>query len=292
VISQIQGVSGLRVIEAILAGERDAVKLAALCEAQILKRKRDEVVASLEGNWEPHHLFALRHGLEGYRFYRQQMVDCDAEIERLLQRLLAEKDTSAPEAVKPPAHALKSCKIVRHNAPVIDNLHGQLVDLCDGRDATALPGISPLGFLKLIGELGTDLSAWPSEKHFTAWLGLAPGRNDSGKRRRRVKRRKTVAGQIFREGALSLTRSKHLALGAFYRRVKGRKGAAVALTALARKLAELYYRAMTKGLDYVEQGVQQYELAYRQQAVRRVEKLARQLGLTVVPNAPNPAATG
>lgn len=288
VISQIQGVSGLRVIEAILAGERDAAKLVELCDRQILKHKRDEVIASLEGNWEAHHLFALRQALEGYRFYRQQMVACDHEIEQLLHRLTAEREPQEPHE----PHEPKTRKTVRHNAPEIKGLHGQLVDLCEGRDATVLPGVSPLSFMKLIGELGSDLSAWPSEKHFTSWLGLAPGRHESGKRRRRVARRKTVAGQIFREAALSLTRSKYLALGAFYRRIKGRKGAAVALTAVARKLAELYYRAMTKGLDYAERGVQQYEEAYRQQTVRYVEKMARQLGLAVIANVPTEAAGG
>lgn len=207
-VSQLHGVSGLRVIEAILAGERDAVKLAELCDRQILKDKRaavitSAVIASLEGQWEAHHLFALRQlrqlrqALAGYRFYRQQMVECDREIERVLQQLQtqAKTDQGPQRPQGPQGPQPTKSKKVRHNAPEIKDLHGQLVEVCAGRDATVLPGIGPLSFLKLIGELGTDLSAWKSAKHFTSWLGLAPGRHESGKRRRPVTRRKTIGAK-------------------------------------------------------------------------------------------------
>ena len=275
VISQIDGVSGLRVIEAILGGERNPLKLAAKCDAQILKRKEKDVIASLEGTWEEHHLFALRQALEGYRFCETQMASCDREIARLLTDM---------NNGKPPAEKKGTSK-VRHNAPQIDDLHGELVTLCDGRDMTVLPGISPLGMLKLIGELGTDLSAWPSVKHFTSWLGLAPGNHSSGKSRRRVRRRKTKAGQLFKEAVMSIARSKHLALGAFYRRIKAKKGAAVANTATARKLAEMYYRAMTQGLEYVEEGVEKYNNQYREHRLRWLRKSALAMGHSLVPNA-------
>jgi transposase len=272
VISQLSGVSGLRVIEAILEGERAPGRLADLCAGQILKRKRAQVEASLHGTWEEHHLFALRQALEGYRFCQGQMAACDERIERWLRERTREMAPQAPQSPSP----------VRHNAPEIEDLHGQLVTLCQGRDAAVLPGLSPLGFLKLVGELGTDLSRWKDEKHFTSWLGLAPGRHESGKRRKRVSRRKTKAGQIFKEGAMSLARSKHLALGGFYRRLKGRSGAAVANTATARKLAVLYYRLMTKGLAYVEQGLHEYEKQYQQQSVKRLKKMAQNMGLTLI----------
>jgi hypothetical protein len=280
VISQLHGVSGLRVIDAILQGERDPHRLVTLCDVQIQKSKRAEVVASLEGNWQEHHLFGLRQALEGYRFFQEQMVVCDKEIERLLQ----EWNDGKPPAPK------KTNKVVRHNPPQITDLHGEMVTLCDGRDATVLPGISPLGLLKLVAELGTDLSAWPTEKHFTSWLGLSPTRHESGKRRRRVKRRKTLAGQIFKEAVLGVVKSKDMALGAFYRRLKATKGPAVANTATARKLAEMYYRLMTKGLEYVEEGVERYEAHYRDQTLQRFRKMAKKLGYTVTENVV-PAAT-
>jgi len=177
-------------------------------------------------------------------------------------------------------------KPVRHNAPKIDNLHGLLITMTEGRDATQLPGFTSLGFMKMLAETGTDLSAWPSEKHFTSWLGLAPGSNQSGKKRKRTPRKKTVAGQIFREAVRSVAKSKFLALGAAYRRLKARKGAAIATTAIARKLAENYYRLMTKGLAYVEKGIQAYEAQYKEQTLRHIKKTAAKFGLSLTPANP------
>ena len=274
VLSQLHGVSGLRVLEAILAGQRDPAVLAALCEAQVLKKKKAQVLASLEGDWQEHHLFALRQALEAYRFYQTQIAACDAQIETLLRTLTA---GLAPQSPRPG----QKVKIVRHNAPVIANLHGELLTLAGGCDATLIPGLSPLGWMKLTGEVGTDLSAWADEHHFTAWAGLAPQRHQSGQRNRRRPRPKTAVGQIFREAVLSLAKSKHLALGGFYRRIKGRRGAAVAIVATARKLAVLFYRAMTRGLEYVERGLAEYEAAYRAQSERHLRKIAARLGFTL-----------
>ena len=275
VISQIHGVSGLRVIRAILAGERDPEALCALCDAQIRKHKKAEVIKSLQGHWQEHHLFALGQALESYEFCLRQMADCDRALEALLRKVT--REMPAP----PPLAPGRKIKIVRHNAPQIDQLHGLLRTLSAGVDATQLPGISPLGFMKLLGEIGTDLSKWPSVKHFTSWLGLSPGKSQSGKRHKRLRRKKTVAGQIFREAVLSITRSKHLALGAAYRRLSARKGAAIAVPAIARKLAVLYYNLFTKGLDYVEEGVKRYEDQHRQQTLRYLTKKAKAFGFAL-----------
>jgi hypothetical protein len=276
VISQLHGVSGMRVIKAILAGERRPAPLAELCDAQILKHKRAAVLKSLEGHWQEHHLFALRQAVEGYEFCRGQAVACDRQIEALLERINQGKPPQSPEAGR-------KIKTVRHNAPQIEQLHQHLITMTGGRDATKLPGIAPLGFLKLLAETGPDLRKWKTEKHFTSWAGLAPGSNQSGRRRKRVRRKKTVVGQIFREAVLSIAKSKHLALGAAYRRLKSRKGAPIAVTAIARKLAELYYRLLTRGLDYVEEGIQRYEQKYRQQTLRYLEKTAKTFGFTLTP---------
>ena len=247
------------------------------CERlSVARNVQAEVIKSLEGNWSEHHLFALKQAVECYEFCHRQAVACDKQIEGLLGRINANKPPRPPES-------RGKVKVVRHNAPQIENLHGQLVSFADGRDATQLPGISPLGFMKLLGEIGTDLSAWRTEKHFTSWLGLAPGSNQSGKRRKRVPRKKTMAGQIFREAVLSLAKSKHLALGAAYRRLKARKGAPIAITAIARKLAVLYYRLMTKGLDYVERGIADYEKKFQEQTLRYLNKMATSLGYSLSP---------
>lgn len=277
VISQIHGVSGLRVIRAILEGERDPEALVQLCDVQIRKRKWAEVIKSLRGQWQEQHLFALRQALEGYEFCLGQMKACDQQIEALLESINRERPPQTPEAGR-------RIKKVRHNAPEVDDLHGKLITMTGGRDATKLPGISPLGFMKLLGETGPDLSAWPTAKHFTSWAGLAPGSNQSGKRKKRVRRKKTVVGQIFREAVMSLAKSKYLALGATYRKLRARKGPAIAATAIARKLAVLYYQLMTKGLDYVEEGIERYEQRYRQQTLRYLEKTAEAFGFNLTPN--------
>ena len=277
VLSQIHGVSGLRVVEAIVGGQRDAAALAALCETQILNKKKAQVLASLEGDWHEHHVFALRQALECYRFYQEQIAACDQQIQLLLNSLTE----GMPIQAKRPGQKVK---IVRHNAPEICDLHGQLLTLCGGRDVTLIPGFSPLGWMKLIGEVGTDLSAWANEDHFSAWAGLAPQIHRSGKRwRRRNPRPKPIVGQIFREAALSIAKSKHLALGGFYRRIKGRRGAAIAMVATARKLAVLFYRAMTHGLEYMERGLAQYEEAYRKQKEQHLRKMAARFGFVLQP---------
>lgn len=278
VISQIHGVSGLRVIKAILAGQRDPVALSELCDAQILKTKRADVHKSLQGHWQEHHLFALGQALESYEFCQRQMVACDRQIAALLERVNQDKPPQAPLPGQ-------KVKVVRHNAPQIEHLHRHLITLSGGVDASRLPGISPLGFMKLLGEIGTDLSKWKTEKHFTSWLGLSPASARSGKRNKRLKRKKTVAGQIFREAVLSIAKSKHLAMGAAYRRLRARKGAVIAVVAIARKLAVLYYHLFTKGLNYVEEGVKRYEERYRQQTLRYLEKSAKAFGLTLTPTS-------
>jgi hypothetical protein len=267
------------VVRAILAGQRDPVALSELCDMMILKRKRQEVIKSLEGDWREHHIFALKQALEGYEFCQRQAAACDKEIEALLNRITQDK---------PPANPDPDAKVkpIRHNAPKIANLHGLLITMTGGRDATLLPGFTALGFMKLLGETGTDFSGWPTHKHFTSWARLAPGSNQSGKKRKRTRRGKTVVGQIFREAVMSLAKSKHLALGAAYRRIKAHRGAAIAATAIARKLAELYYRLMTKGLDYVEQGIQTYEARHKEQTLRYLKKTAGKLGFSLTPATP------
>lgn len=277
VISQIQGVSGLAVVRAILQGEREPAKLAALCDERILKTKRAAVERSLQGVWKREHLFALAQALAGWEFCERQIAECDAQIATQLQELT--RDLPPPP---PPSAAPKSA---RHHVPQVPGLHGHLLSLSAGHDAAQLPGLTPSNWLKLLSEVGTDLSRWPNEKAFTAWLGLAPGKHQSGKTARRARRRpQTAAGQIFRLAAHSLAKSSYLALGAFYRRLKARTCAAVAINATARKLAVLYYRTMRHGLAYVEAGLEAYEQQYRERQQRYLQKRAAELGLALIPS--------
>lgn len=296
VISQITGWSGQRIIEAILAGERDAEKLAHLCDEQILEKKKQRVIESLHGFWRAEHVFALRQAWEGWQFYQKQMRACDKEIAQILaditpakpQKPSAPQSTSQTDA-KPTAPKKTTGKRMHHNAPEIPKLHQTLLHLCGGENAADLPTLTDYTVMQIIAETGTDMSRWPSVKHFTAWLGLAPSSRQSGKRRKPEKRFRGRAGQLFCVAARSLARSKHLALGGFYRRIRATRGGQVANIAAARKVAQLFYCTLRYGLGYVEQGLEQYNAKYKAQSIKRIQAAARRFGLIVQPIiSPNP----
>lgn len=276
VISQLHGASGMRIMRAIIQGERNAEHLAELCEGSILKTKRDRVIASLKGNFKAEHIFALKQALSAYDFYQHQIAECDKQIEALLNDHT--DDLPTPPEIMPP-------KVIRHNAPQIDGLHVKLMKMTGGNDPSRITGLTDKTLLELLAETGTNLHEhWTTEKHFASWVALSPSMHQSGKsnRRKRIKKN-SRAGQIFREAALSIAASKHAALSAFYKRMKARKGFLHALKATARKIAVLYYRIMTKGLAYVEYGIERYQLKFKEQQVRLLKKRANALGLLLVP---------
>lgn len=156
------------------------------------------------------------------------------------------------------------------------------MDVFDGKDATIISGLTDYTWMQLLAETGKDLSKWSTEKHFTSWLGLAPGQNNTGKKKRRSKKKgRPKAGQIFRVIAQGLINSKNIAIGAFGRRIRSRKGPAIAIKAMARKLAELYWRVMVKGLDYAEKGVKCYEEQLYLQKLKSLKRLAEDLEIQV-----------
>jgi hypothetical protein len=176
-------------------------------------------------------------------------------------------------------------KPIRHNKPDINNLGISLLKIFDGKDATALSGITDYTWMQLLSETGTDLSRWPSEKEYTSWLGLAPGQHTSGKMKRtKRKNGHPKAGQIFRQIAQSLITSKHIALGAFGRRLRARKGSQIAIKAVARKLAILYWRIMVKGMAFVEEGIKKYEEQLLVQKHKSFERLAKDLNIQIAYN--------
>ncbi len=276
VISQLHGVSGMRIMTAIVLGERNPDRLADLCEKSILKTKRDRVVASLKGNYKSEHIFALKQALCAYDFYQNQITECDKQIEALLNDHTDTMPT--PTNLTPP-------KSIRHNPPQIDDLHTKLMKMTGGNDPSQITGLTDKTLLELMAETGTNLQKhWISEKHFSSWAALSPNMHQSGKTNKRRKIKKNSrAGQIFREAALSISASKHSALSAFYKRMKAKKGFLHALKATARKIAVLYYRIMTKGLAFVEHGIQLYQQKFKEQQLRLLRKKASSLGLQLVP---------
>jgi transposase len=284
-ISSLTGVSGLAVIRAILAGERDPQVLLSLCVEQIRRKKAQAVLESLRGTWRDEHLFALRQALAGWEFYQARIKECDAAIADVLQ--VQTQDLPEPPPLSAPGSAPKrKLKTGGGNAPQIEGLHGMLLRLCGGKDATSLPAITDYSLLELLGEVGTDLRRWKTDKHFTAWLGLAPGGKQSGKRRGNSRRSRNRAGRIFCVVARSLARSVDKGLGGFYRRLRARRGGLIANQALARKLASLFWRVMVHGVEYVEEGLKQYEQKVRKTEESVLHNLARKHGLTLVPSAP------
>ncbi len=201
VISDLTGVSGRNMVTAILAGERRAERLLALCDPQIQKQKAERLRAALEGNWKDEQLFALRPAHELWQCYQTKIAECDQALEGVLKELAGPEDPAQP----PPPVATKRGGV---NAPQIAGLHGPLWRLCGQQDPTTLPGVADYVLLQLLGEVGTDLGGpWKTEKHFTAWLGLAPGSRQSGKHRGSQRRGRSRAGRLFCVIARSVGRS-------------------------------------------------------------------------------------
>lgn len=275
VISQIHGKSGMAMIDAILAGKRNKQYLLGLCHGRIKKAKSEQILKALQGKYSEMGLFSLGQSRRSYQYYQDLILECDDQIRKVLNRINKGKTL-------PPKEKVKKRKYAKGNHPKIDDLGRHLMSIFGGNDATDIPGISDYIWLQLYGEIGNDLSKWKTEKHFASWLGLAPGQHNSGKRKQRGKKSgKPKAGQIFRIMAQGLINSRKIAIGAFGRKLRSRKGPAVAIKAMARKLAIQYWRLIVKGKTYVEYGVKQYEEQVAQQKIRALMKLAKKMNATV-----------
>lgn len=273
VISQINGVSGIRIIEAILNGERDKDVLLSLCHENIKTKKAEEVLKALEGNYNDSWLFLLEQSLNLWKIHQNQLLIIDKCIERLLNDLSEDKPVVQSD-FKP--------KPIRHHKPQIEALHQKLLNIY-GVEVNCIPGITDYSLLQLLGETGTDMSRFSTVKHFVSWCGLAPGHNQSGARARRIKiKNHSNAGQIFRQIAQSLINSKYIAIGAFIRKLRSRKDSRTAIKAGARKLASAFYNLLTQGSGYVEQGVQKYQEQLKQKERNYLQKLALKHKLELV----------
>jgi transposase len=229
------------------------------------------VCQALVGNYREEHVFALTQALELYDVYQAKVAACDMQIEAILKRL---KKNATPSANKllPARHETRSA-----NAPAFDvraALHAIL-----GVDLTQINALGPYLALKLVGECGTNLTAWPTAKHFTSWLGLAPHNKISGGKVLSSKTRRTSnrVASLLRLAAVSVGRTD-TALGAFYRRLSARVGKAKAITATARKLAVLFYNTLRHGMSYVDPGATYYEERYRQRVLGNLQRRAKSLG--------------
>lgn len=271
VISQIHGVSGMKMIKAILAGQRDVDVLIKMCHISIKKNKSEELRNALQGNYQGQYIFALEMALRDYEYLITQIHKCDKSIERQLQKLI--DGMAEPKKVN-------KAKPIRHNKPAIDGFQNIMQTLTGGVDLTTIPGITNYSLLRLISELGTNVEAWPTKKHFTSFLNLSPKQHQSGKYNRRAKSAKSShrAGQIFRELAQTVMNSKKHSLGVFGRKIKSRKGPQIGIKALARKLAEMYYICIKRKEEYLEKGVEKYNESQRKRNLARLCQQASKLG--------------
>jgi transposase len=279
VVSDVTGATGLRIIRAIVAGERDPAVLAMLRDTRC-HADAETIQKALVGHYRPEHLFALEQALGLYEAYQERAQACDVRIEAVLRALSNLRDRQTVP-MPPPRHRGSR----QSNGPGFD-VRGALYGLL-GKDLTQIHGMGPYLALKLIAECGDDLSAWPTAKHFTSWLCLAPSNKISGGKvlSSRTRRSGSRAAALLRLAATTIGRTD-TALGAFYRRLSTRTGKAKAVTATARKIAVLFYNAVRHGMDYVDPGASSYEARYRARVIDNLQRRAKTFGFVLQPTGP------
>lgn len=276
VISDITGLTGRKILDDILRGERDPMVLAAHRHPRI-RATSEEIARSLHGDYREEHLFTLRQAVESYDFFGRQLRECDESILKVLRQF---EPKLPPEATPPPSTS--SHHKPQRNEPPVE--FGGILYRLLGVDMTQVPGVQASTAITIVSEIGLDVSKFRSEKQFSSWLGLSPspkisGGKRLGEERRRIRNR---VAQALRIAATSLQRSP-TALGAFFRRMRFRLGPAKAIKATAHKLARILYRLLRYGTAYVETGQQAYEEQFRTRQIKGLQRRAQDLGFTLVP---------
>jgi transposase len=277
VLSDITGLTGMKIIRAIVAGEHNPTVLAQFRD-QRCKKSAAEIAKSLQGHYRREHLFALKQAVELYDFYDRQLQECDAELEALYRQFNPPEDPGTPPS---PPHTTRR----RKNQAYFD-LSSAVYRMC-GVDLTQVDGLDALTIQKVLCEIGTDMSKWPSVKHFASWLRLCPNNRITGGK---IKQSGTLptqnrASTALRVAAASLTHSDS-ALGAFYRRMRARHGAPAAITATAHKLARIIYFLLKERRSYHDIGSNSYEQQYRSRILRNLRRQATNLGFRLEPIIP------
>jgi transposase len=277
-LSDITGQSGMRIVRAIVAGERDREKLAALCHSGI-KCTRAQVARALEGNYRAEHIFALGQALEAHDFFQRQLEACDKALEVQIATVPTHHAQSCEHQPQTRARAKR-----RKNQPHFD-LREQLCRIA-GVDLTRVEGIDAMTAFSVVSETGMDMTRFPSEKAFSSWMHICPNNRITGGRvrSRRVRPGVNRAGQALKVAAQSLHHSKS-ALGAYFRRMKARLGPQKAIVATAHKLARLIYRLLKHGEAYLAQSEAQYHQLTRQRALQQLTRRAQRLGFALVSTA-------
>ena len=278
VFSVIAGDSSMAIIRSIVAGETDPKVLAKHRDPRC-KKKADDIIKALEGNYRKEHLFSLKQALNAYDFFHTQLAECDSEVKKILEDWNEKAELSAPAIQdanlrKTKKQNKKNCYNFNVN-PFLENITG--VNL------TEIPGIDTNTAMKIIAEIGVDMSHWKTSKHFISWLGLCPGNKISGGK---ILSSRTVpiqsrAKRAFLLAANALHRSK-TALGAFFRRIRSRLGAPKAITATAHKIAKIVYHMLKDHKKFKDVGQEAYENKFRLRKVASLKRMAADLGFCLL----------
>lgn len=289
VLSDLSGVTGMDILRAIVAGEREGRRLAELRDPRV-KASKETIAKSLEGTWLPEQLAVVRRQLEDWDHFQRQILACDADLEEKMKALptVNRKDQEPDDSAEPekgnsePRRGRKKGGRSSQNEPFF-NLTDELKRVT-GVDLTRIDGVKILTIQTVITEAGLDMSKWPHENNFVSWLGLAPRNDVSGGRvlKRKTRKVKSRLATALRLAASTLLRSDSY-LGAQYRRFRSKLGEPKAITAMAAKLARLIYRMLKFGEEYVDKGRTQYEAKYQQQQIKLLAKNAAKHGYALVP---------
>ncbi|MEI6529839.1 MAG: IS110 family transposase [Candidatus Falkowbacteria bacterium] len=271
VITDITGKSGQDIIQAIILGEQNPEKLASFCDGRIRANKKEMIIKSLEGIWKEEHIFELEQSFSLYHFYQRKIKECDAQIEQHLR-----DKTGIP---KDPNEKLK----VQSNKNNINFQAKEILKQITGTDLPEIFGITESNALEIISEIGLNMKKWPTEKHFTSWLNLAPNNKISGGRilSSRIPKKKNIAGQVFKMAAFSVQRSENW-LAMFFHRIKVKKGTAKAVVATARKIAVIFYKMMQDKVLFTPIPIEKYNEAFKDNQIKKLKRQAQRLGYLII----------
>ena len=279
VLSDITGETGLQILRAIVAGERNPQRLAQFRDRRCAKSEA-EIAKSLEGHYKAEQIFMLKQALELFDFYDRQVQACDQQLQALYDQFDPPDDPGTPP---PPPRTTK-----RRNTQAHFDLNAALYRMT-GVDLTRIDGVDGVTIQKVLSEIGTDMSRWPTEKHFASWLRLCPNNQITGGKVKHtgVEPTQNRASAALRLAASSLKHSDS-ALGAYYRRIRARKGGPAAVTATAHKLARIIYAMLKNRTSYHDDGAESYEQQYRVRVLRNLNRQAARFGFRLEPSSQTP----
>jgi transposase len=281
-IRDITGLTGMRIINAILAGERD-IKVFASLVHPCCKKSAEEIAESLRGNYREEHLFILKQAKDLYEYYTEKIIEAEQKIEMALKELSKHTELKEEECLPVEMKKGSEFKGVKKKKKGLSFEAGAFLKGISGTDLTQIPGIDQTLALKIMAELGGSVEAWQSEKHFASWLGLCPGNKISGGRQISGKT-KPCANRLaicLRMAANALWNGKCY-LGSYLRRMKIRLGGMKAVTATAHKMAIIIYFMIRDGVGYRELGDDYYERTYQERRLTALRRQVKEMGLELV----------